>query len=1193
MSILNESSDFLNKLIDSDVKKKLLNIYNKIDLKDEFEISFYKSEDKSKIKYESFIKVLKFLKAYSNRFKDVKIESSVNLDCSYSNIEKKESNRISINNYNLIKEITSLIYNKRNDVIFKLILSKYLSDKKNYELIKKIRNDSNIIDFKNFDLRLKMFKEDIPSEKEINYLKKIGRDESQNIIFRYKQRTSLILINNSDVNLRIDLTDVKSSKNIKNLHDSASNYELEVEFTIKKKKKNDSKYLNRIMNELKRLLMVVQESNYIISNPEKKLVLDSYKKLFSIKEDRLRFIGRQAQSLEIQHVVDIIPNKYAVTDKADGDRYLLFILKNNVYLISTNLEIKNTGIVLNKKQEKYNNTVLDGELIFLKKHNRHIFMIFDGLYFCNNSLMEENDLMKKLSYADEVINNCFILEKQNGHKMKEYKGSFNINKIIDFHNNQFERFVESLNKDISIDKKHVLIRRKYFINVFGGANNEIFKYSSILYNKIMFSNDVKMPYNLDGLIYHPLMNLQLVEYKFKPPKQNSIDFYITFERDNETNKILTLYDNSDDNLVENKEYRVINLHVGKVVKGTEYPVLFQHEAKRHLCYIYLKDGEVRDIEGNIIMDKTVVEFYYDNDSSIKNDYFRWTPIRTRFDKTESVSKYKKKYGNYITTAESVWRSIVNPFTLDDIESLADEKNYNESVEKLRKRIDHNLILSERNQNKYYKFQSNIGKLQRNFHNWIKDMLITTYCSPIDGRKVNVLGIAEGRGGDIMKFYRAKVNFMLATDVSSDVIESSTDGALSRYRKFKSQKHLTNFTKMAFLQADATVKFDYESQKKKILNMTPNNEKLLKKYFNDEKMMFDRINCQFAIHYFFRNEDCWNNFTYNINNFLKNDGYIIITCFDGDMVNNLFKEKDIYEANYTDSKGVKRTFFSLKKNYKKTDKLGLGLSLSVFLSSFMDDYETEYLVSKDFLIKELKEKCNLELVDTRLFSELYETNKNYFKNVIKYEDNLKTRDFLTNVSKYYDDMDSETEASFKLTKLNRYYVFRKLSNNKVKNEKKGGSKYVSEVEKYLGTKYKCKKKNWSSNSYYKSVYNSLIKSDYIEDVGYKNFFESLNINLNNNLSDSEIRKINGMIKLSKNKKIGGINSIIIEKSDNNKFLISSFGKKNKIIKSYPTLFMYKEDNIYSPIYKDNIDKNIHIFNSDGSFVKKILEKYNLK
>ena len=50
-------------------------------------------------------------------------------------------------------------------------------------------------------------------------------------------------------------------------------------------------------------------------------------------------------------------------------------------------------------------------------------------------------------------------------------------------------------------------------------------------------------------------------------------------------------------------------------------------------------------------------------------------------------------------------------------------------------------------------------------------MLTNLLQSID-IKLDVLGIAEGRGGDIMKFYYAKVNFMLATDVSSDAIEST-------------------------------------------------------------------------------------------------------------------------------------------------------------------------------------------------------------------------------------------------------------------------------------------------------------------------------------------------------------------------------------------------------------------------------------
>ena len=90
--------------------------------------------------------------------------------------------------------------------------------------------------------------------------------------------------------------------------------------------------------------------------------------------------------------------------------------------------------------------------------------------------------------------------------------------------------------------------------VTGAVPWEIFAYSSMLWRKHTADKAVQTPYQLDGLIYQALnqdyntsmKESKLLDYKWKPQDKNSIDFYITFERDRITNKVLTVYDNSVD-----------------------------------------------------------------------------------------------------------------------------------------------------------------------------------------------------------------------------------------------------------------------------------------------------------------------------------------------------------------------------------------------------------------------------------------------------------------------------------------------------------------------------------------------------------------------------------------------------------------------------------------------------------------------
>ena len=85
-------------------------------------------------------------------------------------------------------------------------------------------------------------------------------------------------------------------------------------------------------------------SNNIITTQEQKIVLDKYKELVYGDKENLNkdLAGMQVMSLEIQYLVDQVASKYCITDKADGDKYQLFIFNDNIYLISNNMVVRKT-----------------------------------------------------------------------------------------------------------------------------------------------------------------------------------------------------------------------------------------------------------------------------------------------------------------------------------------------------------------------------------------------------------------------------------------------------------------------------------------------------------------------------------------------------------------------------------------------------------------------------------------------------------------------------------------------------------------------------------------------------------------------------------------------------------------------------------------------------------------------------------
>jgi hypothetical protein len=78
-------------------------------------------------------------------------------------------------------------------------------------------------------------------------LMKISHIERFNIIFRYKQRISLILVDNEEAKISIDLTSVKQNNDINELEKTPENYELEID--IQKKISTKKNYLDMVFNE--------------------------------------------------------------------------------------------------------------------------------------------------------------------------------------------------------------------------------------------------------------------------------------------------------------------------------------------------------------------------------------------------------------------------------------------------------------------------------------------------------------------------------------------------------------------------------------------------------------------------------------------------------------------------------------------------------------------------------------------------------------------------------------------------------------------------------------------------------------------------------------------------------------------------------------------------------------------------------
>jgi hypothetical protein len=197
---------------------------------------------------------------------------------------------------------------------------------------------------------------------------------------------------------------------------------------------------------------------------------------------------------------------------------------------------------------------------------------------------------------------------------------------------------------------------------------------------------------------------------------------------------------------------------------------------------------------------------------------------------------------------------------------------------------------------------------------------------------------------------------------------------------------------------------------------------VEKLYGVGAQLFDVGTIQFALHYMFKDKITFHNFMKNCSDTIKEEGYLIGTCYDGIKIFNRLSTKDyndkieIYKSeNDADPNMEKKKIWSITKKYNNSEFNGdvdsLGLAISVYQETINKEAE-EYLVHFPYFIETMKQygfemESKIPGMDVQGhgdFSVLYE---------YMLKNSPPDSQFIMD--------DKEKEISF----LNKYFVFKKV------------------------------------------------------------------------------------------------------------------------------------------------------------------------
>jgi len=766
-------------------------------------------------------------------------------------------------------------------------------------------------------------------------------------------------------------------------------YEIEVELERDAFTSADDAY-KALMKGIGEVLRGIQRSSILIRKSNSINVLEAYTALSGTP----KFRGVAPKTLELQNMtVEIdekIPNirqGYNVTDKADGLRVHAFCdSKGELFMIDMSMTVYRTGL----KNPACANSLLDGEWVTRDSNDQQVqFLLMFDMYID----IAKQDVTKLPFQGGRHARMMAWSETWNGGGLQK-----------------------SANTQLLVSVKQFFFGKENDKSIFLNAGRmrdtaRIYPTDGLIFT----SNTMPLPSKPSGTFNQ--------QFKWKPSEDNTIDFLVTIEKDPNmpgADRVVTGIHPSTGEL---RSHKILRLFIGSSTdpayddpratilyqqplpedvgdrpgertfkdKGDYKPVLFNPkdfpDTQANVCYREVFE----DIETNDsyvltertkepIRDKSIVECRYD---PLQDAGWRWIPIRVRNDKTDrllkamATKKMPKGESVYARTlnselvAESVWNSIHQPIT----ESMIRTGNEQPNDKEARDLVKDNAISK-----KYYDRKApkeDIMKVRglRDFHNkWVKDEVLYGSFFKLGVGKT-LIDVAVGKAGDLQRWRRGKAAFVLGLDAAGENIRDSKNGAYERYMETLVRNGKENTPTCVFVIGESQKRYvdgtaGATDEEKDILRsifgkVTP--QGAIPPYIDQQaagrlRNGVDGITCQFALHYFFNNEESFNGLLQNISDNLKIGGYFFGTAFDGERVFQLLRGlPEGGQRSGVDNASVLWTItkrFSIDEIPVGSDGFGLAIDVE-FIS--IGTSQMEYLVPFDLLVNKMK-TIGLELLE---------------------------------------------------------------------------------------------------------------------------------------------------------------------------------------------------------------------------------------